>query len=91
MLLHYPIYKEERKTLLKRVKEGVKVRELTLPLLLHTKVGISNLLGFLKETSIVTRKWHIQREELLELEEEEEEEVLEEEEEEVLEEEEEEA
>ena len=74
MLLHYPVYKEERKTLLKRVKEEVKVKELTLPLLLYIKVGISNLLVFLKETSIVTRKWHIQREELLELEEEEEEE-----------------
>ena len=56
MLLHCPIYKEERKALLKRVKEGVKVRELTLPLLLYTKVRISNLLVFLKETSIVTRK-----------------------------------
>ena len=56
LLLHCPIYKEERKTLLKRVKEGVKVRELTLPLLLYTKVRISNLLVFLKETSIVIRK-----------------------------------
>jgi len=56
LLLHCPVYKEERKALLKRVKEGVKVRELTLPLLLYTKVRISNLLVFLKETSIVIRK-----------------------------------
>ena len=56
MLLYYLIYKEERKALLKRVKEGVKVKELTLPLLLYIKVRISNLLVFLKETSIVIRK-----------------------------------
>jgi len=56
LLLHCPIYKEERSVLLKRVKEVVRVRQLTLPLLLHTKVGISNLLVFLKETSIATRK-----------------------------------
>ena len=74
LLLHCPIYKEERSVLLKRVKEVVRVRQLTLPLLLHTKVGISNLLVFLKETSIATRKWYIEREQLLELEEEEEEE-----------------
>jgi hypothetical protein len=56
------------------MREGVRVRELTLPLLLHTKVGIGNLLVFLKETSIATRKWYIDREQLPELEEEEEEE-----------------
>jgi len=74
LLLHCPIYKEERSVLLKRVKEVVRVRQLTLPLLLYTKVRISNLLVFLKETSIATRKWYIEREQLLELEEEEEEE-----------------
>ena len=56
LLLHCPVYKEERATLQEKVKEGVRVRQLTLLLLLYTKVGISNLLVFLKETSIATRK-----------------------------------
>jgi hypothetical protein len=56
LLLHCPIYKEQRRALLEKMREGVRVRELTLPLLLYTKVRIGNLLVFLKETSIATRK-----------------------------------
>jgi hypothetical protein len=32
-----------------------------LRLLLHTEIGILNILVFLKETSIYIRKWHIKR------------------------------
>ena len=32
-----------------------------LQLLLHTEIRISNILVFLKETSIYTRKWYIER------------------------------
>ncbi len=71
LLLECKEYREERKALLYRIKEKLEVRSLTLPLILHTIIGISNLLVFLKETSICTRKWYLSRIE----EEEEEEEV----------------
>jgi ribonuclease HI len=61
LLLECPLYKEQRRALSRRVKEEVAVRVLTLPLLLHTKIGIQNTLVFLKETSIGTRRWHSQR------------------------------
>ena len=32
-----------------------------LRVLLHTEIGIPNTLVFLKETSICTRKWHMDR------------------------------
>jgi len=50
------------------------VKEITLPILLHTKIGIEQLLVFLKETSICTKNWHIKR--LKEEEEEEDEEEV---------------
>ena len=56
-----------RKELLKELK----VKKVTLSLLLHTKIGIEKTLVFLKDTRIATRKWHLER---LEEEEEEEEE-----------------
>jgi hypothetical protein len=34
-----------------------------LRVLLHTEIGIPNILVFLKETSICIRKWHIKRNE----------------------------
>ena len=37
------------------------VRTLTLRVLLHTEIGIETTLVFLKETSICTRKWHLNR------------------------------
>jgi hypothetical protein len=55
LLLECPLYKEQRRALLRRVREEVAVRALTLPLLLYTKIGIQNTLVFLKETSIGTR------------------------------------
>ena len=36
----------------------------TLPLLLHTTIGTEATLAFLRETSIVTRKWHLERTEV---------------------------
>ena len=34
---------------------------LSLRLLMHTRIGIGKTLGFLKETKICTRKWHLER------------------------------
>jgi ribonuclease HI len=61
LFLNCSLYIGQRKALLKRIKEKLAVRVLTLPLLLHTKIGIENTLVFLKETSICTRIWHLQR------------------------------
>jgi len=72
LLLSCLFYQEDRQNLLKRIQEKVAIRALTLPLILHTKIGIDAILLFLKETSICTRRWHLQR---VEEEEEEEEEV----------------
>ena len=36
---------------------------LSLPVLLHAKTRIEKTLGFLKETSIATKKWHLARQE----------------------------
>ena len=33
----------------------------SLKLLMHTKIGIEKTLGFLKETRLCTRKWHLER------------------------------
>jgi hypothetical protein len=62
---------------------------LSLPLLMHTKIGIEKTLEFLKNTRLCTRKWYLERSQETEQEEEEEEELEEEEEEELEEEEEE--
>ena len=36
---------------------------LSLPTLLHTKIGISSTLEYIEETKIVTRKWYLGQEE----------------------------
>jgi ribonuclease HI len=61
LLLDCSLFIGQRKALLKRVRDKIEVRALTLPLLLHTKAGIESILVFLKETSICTRKWHLER------------------------------
>ena len=61
LILDYRLYRRERKALFKRVKEKFEVQRLTLPLLLYTKVGIEQLLVFLKETNIYTKNWYIKR------------------------------
>jgi ribonuclease HI len=45
----------------KQLSDKLGTRVLTLPLLLHTKIGIEQLLVFLADTNICTRKWHLQR------------------------------
>ena len=72
LLLSCLFYQEDRQNLLKRIQERVAIRTLTLPLILHTKIGINAILLFLKETSIYTRRQYLQR---VEEEEEEEEQV----------------
>jgi ribonuclease HI len=44
-----------------RLRDGLGGNRLSLKLLLHTKSGIEKTLRFLKETGIVTRKWHLER------------------------------
>jgi hypothetical protein len=56
------------------LKAGLKDIALSLPVLLHTGIGIEKTIAFLKSTGIATRKWHLQRREEDEEEEEEEEE-----------------
>ena len=62
-----------------RLRDEMKGARLSLPLLMHTKIGIEKTLDFLKKTRLCTRKWHLERSQ--EAEQEEEEEELEEEEE----------
>jgi hypothetical protein len=49
------------KTARKRLIDSLGTRALTLPLLLHTTIGIEHLLVFLADTNICTRKWYIER------------------------------
>ena len=44
-----------------RLRDGLQGTRLSLKILLHTKTGIEKTLIFLKETGIVTRKWHLER------------------------------
>jgi len=55
------LYKEERIRLFSQFKGSLEASAFNLRLLLHTEIGISNILVFLKETSIYIRKWHIER------------------------------
>jgi len=63
LLLECPRYRTQRAVLEEKIRNQIRVKELNLPLLLHTKVGIESTLAFLKETKICTRTWHVQREE----------------------------
>jgi ribonuclease HI len=47
----------------KKLQDELLGTRLSLPILLHTKTGIEKTLGFLKETSIATRRWHLARQE----------------------------
>jgi hypothetical protein len=57
-----------------KLRDEIKGVRLSLPLLMHTKIGIEKTLEFLKNTRLSTRKWHLERRQ--EIEQEEEEEVL---------------
>ncbi len=61
LLLKCELYKEERKALFSRIKDKIKVGTINMLTLLHTKIGISEVLVFLKETNTYTRDWHISR------------------------------
>ena len=62
LLLECRVFNIQRKKLLKNIGEKVKVNPPTLKLLLYTGIGIKEILVFLKETNICTRKRHIRRE-----------------------------
>jgi ribonuclease HI len=47
------------------IRESLGTKFLSLPLLLHTAVGIEKALGFLKSTRICSRVWHLERNNLL--------------------------
>jgi hypothetical protein len=51
----------------------MKGARLSLPLLMHTKIGTEKTLDCLKNTRIRTRKWHLKRGQKMEQEDEEEE------------------
>ena len=55
-----------------KLRDGLKGARLSLPLLMHTKIGIEKTLDFLKNTRLCTRKWHLERSQEAEQEEEEE-------------------
>ena len=57
LLLSCKELKEARDKLRKELG-GIRLK---LPLLLYTKLGIEKTLGFLKETRIATRSWHLER------------------------------
>jgi len=63
LLLYCELYKEERIRLFSLFKGSLEASTFNLRLLLHTEIGIPNTLVFLKETSICTRKWYIERNE----------------------------
>ena len=44
-----------------KLQEELRGTRLSLQVLLHTKLGIEKTLAFLRETRIVTRKWHLER------------------------------
>src|ERR1700710_716231 len=62
LLLYCKNYTLECKALFLRIREKLELRNITLPILFQTKIGISEILVFLKETSIYTRNWHLERE-----------------------------
>ena len=62
LLLYCKNYTLEYKALFLRIREKLELRNITLPILFQTKIGISEILVFLKETSICTRNWHLERE-----------------------------
>ena len=61
LLLYCILYREEHFRLFSLFKGSLEASAFNLRLLLHTEIGILNILVFLKETSICIRKWHIER------------------------------
>ena len=44
-----------------KLRDETQGLRLSLKLLMHTKIGIGKTLGFLRETRLCTRKWHLER------------------------------
>ena len=51
----------EHKVAREKLKSEMHKNRLSLPMLLHTKLGIKKTLEFLRETRIATRRWHLER------------------------------
>ena len=60
LLLYCPEYGDLRRALQEQLPCTTTI---TLPLLLHTNIGIEKTLPFLNTTGIATRKWHLERHE----------------------------
>ena len=54
---------KELKEARRKLQDSLGASRLNLRLLLHTTTGIEKTLNFLKETRVVTRKWHLERKE----------------------------
>ena len=54
-----------------KLRDEMKRARLSLPFLMHTKIGIKKTLDFLKNARLCTRKWHLERSQEAEQEEEE--------------------
>ena len=61
LLLECRVYNKERRVLFNKIKQVLRISNITLLALLHTKQGIESTLVFLKDTKISTRPWHTQR------------------------------
>ena len=61
LLLNCKEYRIECRKLFLKIKKELKIKIITLSILLHTRIGIKETLVFLKETSICTRNWHQER------------------------------
>jgi hypothetical protein len=54
-----------------KLRDEMKGARLSLPLLMHTKIGIEKTINFLKNTRLCSRRWHLERSQEVEQEEEE--------------------
>ena len=61
LLLECRVYNKERRVLFNKIKQVLRISNITLLALLYTKEGIESTLVFLKDTKISTRPWHTQR------------------------------
>ena len=55
LLLNCKEYRLEQRKLFLKVRKKLNIKTITLSILLHTKIGIKEILVFLKETSICIR------------------------------------
>jgi hypothetical protein len=52
---------KEYKTARQKLHKELNNTRLSLAILLNTKIGIEKTIGFLKETRVATRRWHLER------------------------------